>query len=179
MDENAPRNAHKANASLGSTYPTDAERDALKNAIRASTIYAAIVVSFEDQGDPFESLKAASDFIVGLQLPDSFAGYCIIGPAAPGSLFCRILFKAVGSLTAIPIKITRLNPQVVAAYDDFVEVQEEIVARIDELCEGAVCIGAVGQKGMIPLWIPLTFALSYRNQVVAPEPVASLAGLSF
>ena len=77
-------------------------------------------------------------FLRGLNLPDSFAGYCIIGPAAAGSnsdvLICRILFKAIGSHTAASIKraAAQHHSPVIAFYDDWVEVQEQFVARIDE-----------------------------------------------
>ena len=108
MGENAPRTAYRADAAPSGTQPPDAERDSLRNAIKAASVYAVIVVQVADVGGPIGSLVALADFVRGLNLPDSFAGYCIIGPAAAGSnsdvLICRILFKAIGSYTAASIK---------------------------------------------------------------------------
>jgi hypothetical protein len=139
----------------------DREKETLVAAIRASTIYAAVVIRLPVAGEPLANMTAFADFIRGLRLPDSFAGWAIIGQDTDGSsnFVCRILFKALGSFTAAFIEqpsAQQYSPAIEYC-DCFVDVQEKFVANIGEFCEDAISIAATGAGGMIPLWVPMTF----------------------
>jgi hypothetical protein len=156
MGRNAPRSVYKANAAAWGNEPPDAELEAIKNAIRAATVYAVMVVEVADAARP---LASPTDFINGLDLPGS--GYAIVQPAAAGRAGVKVtvLAKALGSATATPIKLPdgKSGSQAVAFYDDSVTIKTDFGARIDELCDDAICIAAVGSEGrVVPLWVPMT-----------------------
>ena len=156
---NGHRHASKAVGAARHSQP-DPERGSLVKAIRDSLIYAAIVITVPVAGKPLEALETFADFIRGLRLPKSFAGWAIIGHDESNMLVCRILFKAVGSFTAASIDHPGLQsqPPAIEFCDDFVDVQERFVKRIGKFCDDAICIAvAGGGGGMIPLWVPLIY----------------------
>lgn len=163
--EDGVRNTHGAVPAQRGAQ-ADPEREALMAAIKSAKLYAAVVVKLEVAEEPLEALMTFADLIRGLHLPDSFAGYAIIGPDNAGSgstdrasnvLVCRILFKAVGSTNAVSIDHLCSNSPAIEVCDCFVDVQEQFVRHIAEFCDDAICIAAVGggTGGMIPLWLPI------------------------
>jgi len=165
MVKNRNTEAHKALSTRTAAQPADQEKEAFIAAIKAATIYVAIVVHVADAGDALGSLAILADFIRNWALPESFSGYVIVRPAAAarpsskGGLNIIVLAKAIGSIpaTSITLPDDQSDSEAVAFYNGSVGIKTDFIARIDELCNDALLIAMVGKSSVIPIWMPMTF----------------------